>query len=285
MSERRSERRYSAIEFRVEGRRLTGTVLRYGDVSPSHRERFEPGAFKFEAAVHLDLHHDAERAVAWHPGGGLVLTNGRDALTMTAELPPIPAADRALAEIRSGAASGLSVEFRSVKERQESGLRVIEAALLSGIGIVRERRPIKTPRSRLESARRARGLRTPGSRHSGRLGRPARATAKGRRARRSASRLVPSPRRLRPIPRCWRWLAVGGRSRAEARARWQSAKPRPAISRSRSTSWPRQPRSGKTLPARRLRRESLHGHGWTWTRRNLLTKGLTASSRVPRCVA
>ena len=34
------ERRPSATELRVEGRKLSGTVMRYGEVSPSHRERF-----------------------------------------------------------------------------------------------------------------------------------------------------------------------------------------------------------------------------------------------------
>ena len=48
-----------------------------------------------------------ERAVAWHPGGGLALANSRDVLTMRAELPPIPAADRALAEIKAGRVDGI----------------------------------------------------------------------------------------------------------------------------------------------------------------------------------
>ena len=130
------ERRYTA-ELRAEGRRLSGTAMRYGDVSPSHRERFEPGSLRMAESVRLDLHHDVERAVAWHPGGGLALANGRDVLTMRAELPPIPAADRALAEIKAGRVNGLSVEFRAVRERQEGDLRVIEGAILSGIGIVR----------------------------------------------------------------------------------------------------------------------------------------------------
>ena len=95
-------------EVRAEGRRLKGTALRFGDVSPTHRERFEPGAFTFAPAVHLDLFHDPERAVAWQPGGGLDLRQDRDALALTAELPPIPAADRALALVRSGQATGLS---------------------------------------------------------------------------------------------------------------------------------------------------------------------------------
>ena len=132
----RGERR-TAGEVRAEGRRLSGTVLRYGDVSPSHRERFEPGALRMAEAVHLDLFHDVERAVAWRPGGGLDLRNGRDALAMSAVLPPIPAADRALSLVRSGAVTGLSVEFTATAERRENGLRIVEAATLNGIGIVR----------------------------------------------------------------------------------------------------------------------------------------------------
>ena len=130
------ERRYIA-EVRAEGRRLSGVAMRYGDVSPSHKERFEPGSIRLAESVHLDLHHDPERAVAWHPGGGLKLDNGRDVLAMRAELPPIPAADRALAEIRAGRIGGLSVEFQAVKERREGPIRVIESAVLSGIGIVK----------------------------------------------------------------------------------------------------------------------------------------------------
>ena len=146
------ERRVSGIELRAEGRRLSGVVMRYGDISPSHRERFEPGALRLADSVHLDLHHDPERAVAWHPGGGLALANGRDVLTMRAELPPIPAADRALAEIKAGRVDGLSVEFRAVKERRDGDIRVIADAVLSGIAIV------KAPSyggSRVESRRRS----------------------------------------------------------------------------------------------------------------------------------
>ena len=131
------ERRAALGEIRVEGRKLSGTVMRYGDVSPTHRERFEPGSLRLADSVHLDLFHDVERAVAWHPGGGLSLDNGRDALTMRAELPPIPAANRALAEIRAGRVGGLSVEFKALQETRVDGLRVIQDALLSGVGIVR----------------------------------------------------------------------------------------------------------------------------------------------------
>ena len=123
-------------ELRAEGRRLTGVVLAYADVSQSHRETFEAGAFTFADTVPLDLHHDAERAVAWSPGGGLTIESDDTSMRMVAVLPNIPAADRALAEVRSGKTTGLSVRFRPKKVRIENGLRVIEEALLTGIALV-----------------------------------------------------------------------------------------------------------------------------------------------------
>ena len=111
--------------------------MQYGDVSPSHRERFEPGSLRMAEAVHLDLFHDVERAVAWYPGGGLKLDQDSTALTMKAELPPIPAADRALNAVKTGKANGLSVEFRAIKEKRAGHIRVIEDAVLSGIGLVK----------------------------------------------------------------------------------------------------------------------------------------------------
>ena len=131
------ERRAAAREIRIEGRRLSGIVMAFGDVSPTHQERFEPGSLRFEA-VPLNLFHDPERAAAWHPGGGLELRQDASALRMVAELPPIPAADRALAEVLSGRASGLSIEFLAESERREAGIRVVEAAQLVGIGLVRD---------------------------------------------------------------------------------------------------------------------------------------------------
>ena len=130
------ERRAALGEIRVEGRTISGVVMRYGEVSPTHKERFAPGSLRMADAVHLDLFHDPERAVAWHPGGGLELSDRGEALELSAELPPIPAANRALDEIRTGKAAGLSVEFRALKESRVAGVRVIEEAELSGVGIV-----------------------------------------------------------------------------------------------------------------------------------------------------
>ena len=132
-----SERRIFSGELRAEGRRLSGDVLVFGDVSPSHRERFEPGSIQLAEAVHLDLHHEREKAVAWHPGGGLDINIDDRAMTMRAEVAPIPAGDRALAEVREGRATGLSVEFHALAEKREAGVRVISSARVEGIGLVR----------------------------------------------------------------------------------------------------------------------------------------------------
>ena len=128
--------RRAAVEFRVEGRRLTGVLMRFGEISPSHRERFEPGSLRAAPVVHLNIGHDRERAIAWLPDGGLELRDDETALLLTADLPPIPAADRALDEVRTGKVGGLSVEFRAVKESVVDGIRVIHEAVLSGVGLV-----------------------------------------------------------------------------------------------------------------------------------------------------
>ena len=133
------ERRIADIELRAEGRRLIGTVLRFGDVSSTHRERFAPDSLRMAESVHLDLHHDPMIAVAWAPDGGLELRFDDDGVHLDATLPPLPAADLALDEVRSGKSTGLSLEFRCLKDTREAGtgIRVIGEALITGIGIVR----------------------------------------------------------------------------------------------------------------------------------------------------
>ena len=131
------ERRSVGGEIRAEGRRLSGTVMRWNEISPSHRERFLAGSLRSDGAVPINLFHDPERAFAWSPGGGMVLSADDDALSLVVDdLPPLPAGDRALAEIRSGSASSLSIEFVAERETRVDGIRVVEAAVLTGIGLV-----------------------------------------------------------------------------------------------------------------------------------------------------
>ena len=131
------ERHYSGVEVRASGRTLEGPALVYGDTSPSHRERFERGAFDLDGTTRwLDYRHRREVALAWTNGGGLTISNTPQALMVRAELPAIPAADRTLEELRSGKLTGLSIEFRPLKERREGNIRVVEKAELRGIGVV-----------------------------------------------------------------------------------------------------------------------------------------------------
>ena len=132
------ERYYAGLELRAEGRRLVGPAIRYGEVSPSHRERFEPGAFNLSdgRTRYLDVRHDPDKVIAYTDGGGLELRDTAAALEVVATLPKIPAAERALAEVRDGKLRGFSIEFHAREERQESGIRVVSKAALAGIGLV-----------------------------------------------------------------------------------------------------------------------------------------------------
>ena len=125
-------------ELRVEGRRLIGVPMRFGEIAPTYRERFAPQAFEWDGSVVLDLEHRNLEAVAWHPDGGLSLVQDDDTLTMTAELPPIPAAHKALEMIGRKEIRGLSVQFHALEQAREDGIRVIKRARLSGIGLVRD---------------------------------------------------------------------------------------------------------------------------------------------------
>ena len=118
-------------ELRVEGRTLTGRALVYGDVAPQFRERFVPGALAPVPAVPLNLQHD--RGMVILAAGSYELTDGPQALEVRAEL---PAGSAVLALVKRGALKGFSIEFHPREERSEGGLRIIERAELTGIGLV-----------------------------------------------------------------------------------------------------------------------------------------------------
>lgn len=133
------ERRYSELR-QGPGRTLEGVAIRYGDVAPMPwgTERFEPGAFGDVAGadVLLNIQHDRGRPLARTGGGGLVLADSPDALTIRADLPATRESDDALALVRAGVLRGLSVEFRAVAERFEADVRVIERAALAAVAVV-----------------------------------------------------------------------------------------------------------------------------------------------------
>ena len=112
--------------------------MRYGDLAqlPWGQERIEAGAFVPLGDVILNASHDRTTPLARTGGAGLELTDTAERLAFSATLPDTRAADDVLELVRTGVMRGASVEVRVTAERFESGVRVIERARLSGIGVV-----------------------------------------------------------------------------------------------------------------------------------------------------
>ena len=138
-----TETRYR--ELRARGRRLTGTVMAYGDeaVIPGiGRERFAAFAFgqylSGGADVALNVMHESDLVVASLRRGDLYLLDGPHELGMLAELPAGDAYDQVLGMVGDGLTRGLSVEFHAEVERRSEGTRTILRAALPALGIVDE---------------------------------------------------------------------------------------------------------------------------------------------------
>ena len=125
-------------EVRAEGRLLSGTAVRYGDVASFAwgQERIEPGAFVPLGDAILNAQHDRTTPLARTEGGGLILVDSEAALEIRAELPPTRSADDVLELVRAKVMRGLSIEFQALQERSEANVRVIERARLVGVAVV-----------------------------------------------------------------------------------------------------------------------------------------------------
>ena len=120
---------------------LRGVAVSYSDTTTIPgigRERFMPGVFGpvEELDVILNRQHVRNAPLARTGGGGLVLTDGPDALRFEATMPDTEAARDTLTLVRKKILRGASIEFASTRERMVSGVRSIQAARLTGIGVV-----------------------------------------------------------------------------------------------------------------------------------------------------
>ena len=127
--------RRAAVEFRFDGRTLTGPAVTYGDIAqgPKGPERFEPRAFVsgLDTAM-LNLQHDRQRVIAAQPDA-LAFTDSPLALDLRASL----RSDGAEAQlVRRGALGGLSVGFVALREHRDAGTRVIARAHLDHVALV-----------------------------------------------------------------------------------------------------------------------------------------------------
>lgn len=134
------QRRFFELRADVDQRLLEGTALAYGDVAqiPGGEEMIEAGAFG--AVDRLDLvlnvQHNRGRPLARTGGGGLVLTDSLEALTVAATLPNTREADDTLELVIKKVLRGFSIEFLPVRQRQEGRRAVITSARLGGLAVV-----------------------------------------------------------------------------------------------------------------------------------------------------
>ena len=130
------EYRFSPVK--IEGRVLSGTVMRYGEIATGapRPEKFLPGAFKVPPdGVILNVQHDRNKPIARTPDT-LILTDTAEALELRATVPETVEGTDTLTLVRNRILTGLSVEFRAIQEHFEAGVRVITEAILSGVAVV-----------------------------------------------------------------------------------------------------------------------------------------------------
>ena len=132
-----SELEYRFAPVAIEGRTLSGRVMRYGEISTGapRPEKFLPGAFEFGDVI-LNVNHDRGRPIARTGGGGLELIDSPEALNLRADVPETREGTDALVSVRNRILRGLSVEFRALRETFEAGVRVIHRAQLIAVGLV-----------------------------------------------------------------------------------------------------------------------------------------------------
>ena len=147
-----------AVEFRATAAGvIEGVVIPYGRatrIGGAFDETFEPGSVRFENPI-ANRQHDRARPLA-RLGHGLALADGADALRASITLPDTAEGRDTRTLIESGVLTGLSAEFRAVREDWPApDSRVIREAVLTGLAIVddpaHESALIAEVRARLEA--------------------------------------------------------------------------------------------------------------------------------------
>ena len=126
---------HRAFSLQRRGRTLTGTAIRYGEVSHVKDvgpERFLPGAFQpLPNGLMLNMQHDDLTPVS----DKVSLHDSKKSLRMSAEMRQGSAASEL---VRRGSLKGLSISFSPLKQRSDNGIRTIEKAKLQAIAVVDE---------------------------------------------------------------------------------------------------------------------------------------------------
>ena len=117
----------------VEGKptRLVGVLMDYGTEARDRREVFEASALKWDGPLILNRQHSRKNPILKFTP---IEASGR--VSIDVEVPSTVAGSDAVEEIRAGLFSGISIEFKSIKEVFVGGVRRISEAVLTGAGLV-----------------------------------------------------------------------------------------------------------------------------------------------------
>ena len=112
--------------------RLVGRILTYGQRAIDRAELFERGALTWPAdGVVLNRQHARGQPIM-----RIMPTVVGDELRIDQPLPDTVAGRDAATEIRSGLLRGLSVSFQAGRQSFEGGVRLIQSAAMTAVGLV-----------------------------------------------------------------------------------------------------------------------------------------------------
>ena len=119
-------------ESRMSPGRITGTLITYGQRATDRAEVFDPGSLRWaEKGVILNRQHSrAAPILRFTP-----IVQGNE-VRIDAAIPNTSAGRDLREEVRAGLFTGLSIEFRAIRERMSAGVRHISDALLGGAAVV-----------------------------------------------------------------------------------------------------------------------------------------------------
>ena len=119
-------------ESRLGPGRLVGTLMAYGQRAKDRAEVFEIGSLKWDpSGIIVNRQHLRQSPIM----RVLPTVEGND-VKIDAQLPDTSAGRDCAAEVRSKLMTGMSIEFRAVKQIIVGGVRRITEAVLSGAAIV-----------------------------------------------------------------------------------------------------------------------------------------------------
>ena len=133
---------FRAVELRAESEGvLTGVLIPYNvpsTIGGKFTEIWAPGAVQgIGAEVRANVQHDRGRVVAVNrPGGGLTFENTGTELRARIELPDTSEGRDVQVLVARGVLTGLSAEFKALKDEWRGTQRTITSAVLRGVGIV-----------------------------------------------------------------------------------------------------------------------------------------------------